>query len=338
MSLSLEHWEARIGRRLRLHDLHVFLTVVQWGSMAKAAHRLTVSQPAVSKSISDLEHALKVRLLDRGPRGIEPTPCGRALARRGLAVFDELRQGVGEIEFLANSISGEVRVGCNESLSAALLPAVIKRLHVEHPGVTVHVAQMSRPISFEVRGLRERNVDLIVARGEFTVPEEDVESDVLFTEPFIVVASAHSRWTRRRQLQLAELLDEKWILYPPEEAPGALVQQAFRNKGLALPRAHIATMSYHLRDMLLTSDDYLTVIPACMLNVLNAKRRTVKPLPIDLGVQTRPVAVFTLKNRTLSPVAGLFIKCARSVTRSMSSLTSSGAFPVRASHQSKRPF
>jgi len=84
---------------------------------------------------------------------------------------------------------------------------------------------------------------------------------------------------------------------------------------LALPRARIATMSYHLRDMLLTTGDYLTVIPACMLDVLNAKRTTVKPLPIDLGVQTRPVAIFTLKNRTLSPVAELFIRCARVATQ-----------------------
>jgi DNA-binding transcriptional LysR family regulator len=311
MSFSLEHWEARIGRRLRLHDLHVFLTVVQWGSMAKAAHRLAVSQPAISKSIADLEHTLNVRLLDRGPQGVEPTLYGRALARRGLAVFDELRQGVGEIEFLANSVEGEVRIGCNESLSAALLPTVIERLHTEHPAVTVHVAQMSRPIAVEVKGLRERNVDLIIARGEFTVPEDDVNSDVLFAEPFIVVASARSPWARRRKLQLEELLGEKWILYPAEEAPGALVQQAFRNRGLPLPRARVATMSYHLRDMLLTTGDYLTVIPACMLDVLNAKQPTVKPLPIDLGVQPRPVAIFTLKNRTLGPVAELFIKCVR---------------------------
>jgi DNA-binding transcriptional LysR family regulator len=235
-------------------------------------------------------------------------------------VFDELRQGVGEIEFLASTTAGEVRIGCNESLSAALLPAVTELLHVEHPGVTVHVAQMSRPIAIEVRALRERNVDLIIARGEFAVPEDDVEPDVLFTEPFIVVASVHSPWARRRKLQLAELLDEKWILYPPEEAPGALVHQAFRDGGLPVPRARIATTSYHLRDTLLMTGEYLTVVPACMLPVLNAKRPTVKRLPMDLGVQTRPVAIFTLKNRTLSPVAGLFIECARSATRSMFSL------------------
>jgi DNA-binding transcriptional LysR family regulator len=115
MVISVEHWEARIGRRIRLRDLHVLLTAVQCGSMAQAARRLAVSQPAISKSIADLEHTLGVRLLDRGPRGIEPTLYGGALVRRGLAVFDELRQAVGEIEFMANPTVGEVRVGCNES-------------------------------------------------------------------------------------------------------------------------------------------------------------------------------------------------------------------------------
>ena len=115
MPLSLQHWEARIGRRLRLRDLHVLLTTVQCGSMAKAARRLAVSQPAISKAIADLEHTLGVRLLDRGPRGIETTVYGNALIRRGLAVFGELRQAVNEIEFIANPTAGEVRIGCNES-------------------------------------------------------------------------------------------------------------------------------------------------------------------------------------------------------------------------------
>src|SRR4030081_2047352 len=98
MATSLEHWETRIGRRLRLRDLHVLLTVVQGGSMAKAAQRLAVSQPAVSKAIADLEHTLGIRLLDRGPLGVHPTLYCTALMRRGLAAFDELRQGVLEIE------------------------------------------------------------------------------------------------------------------------------------------------------------------------------------------------------------------------------------------------
>jgi len=317
MAISVEHWEARIGRRIRLRDLHVLLTVVQRGSMAKAARHLSVSQPAISKAITDLEHTLGVRLLDRGPQGIEPTVYGSALVRRGLAVFDELRQAVGEIEFIANPTGGEVRIGCNESLSAAMLPAVVERLSAQHPGVTVHVSQMSRPITQEIQQLRQRNVDFIIGRGIFPIPEDDLNAEVLFEEPLLVVAGARSRWVRRRKLELAELIDAKWILYPPNEPPGLLVEQAFRTRGLTVPRPSVTTSSFQLRDALLMTGDYLTVVPACMLRVFNAKHLTVKSLPIDLGLQRRPVAIFTLKNRTLNPVAEIVIKCIRAVATSM---------------------
>jgi len=317
MPISIEHWEARIGRRLRLRDLHVLLTAVQCGSMAKAARRLAVSQPAISKAIADLEHTLEVRLLDRGPQGIEPTVYGSALVRRGLAVFDELRQAVGEIEFIANPTAGEVRIGCNESLSAALLPAVIERLSVQHSGVTVQLSQMSRPITLEIQQLRERNVDLIIGRGIFPIPEDDLNAEVLFEEPLLVVVGAQSSWVRRRKLELAELVDAKWILYPPNEPPGLLVEQAFRLHGLAVPRSSVTTSSFQLRHALLMTSDYLTVVPECMLRVFNAKHLTVKSLPIDLGLQRRPVAVFTLKNRTLNPVAQIVIKCVRAVATTM---------------------
>jgi DNA-binding transcriptional LysR family regulator len=87
-------WDARIGRRLRLRDLHIFFAVVQARSMAKAATQLRVTQPSVSKAISDLESALRVRLFDRSPQGVEPTMYGHALLTCGAAVFDELKQGI----------------------------------------------------------------------------------------------------------------------------------------------------------------------------------------------------------------------------------------------------
>jgi DNA-binding transcriptional LysR family regulator len=109
MSRTTIDWESRIGRRLGVRDLHVFVTVVQWGSMAKAAQQLNVTQPAVSKAIGDLEHTLGVRLLDRRPQGVEPTMYGRALLKRSNAVFDELKQSVRDIEFLADPTVGQVR-------------------------------------------------------------------------------------------------------------------------------------------------------------------------------------------------------------------------------------
>src|ERR1700693_4948087 len=113
----------RIEHRLKLHDLRVLMSVVDRGSMAKAAERLATSQPAVSGAIADLEYSLGVRLLDRGPRGVVPTPYGRALITRSVAAFDELRQGVKDIEFLADPTAGEVRIAAPIAAAAGFLAA-----------------------------------------------------------------------------------------------------------------------------------------------------------------------------------------------------------------------
>ena len=316
MPIAAEHWEARIGRRLRLRDLHILLTVVQQSSMAKAARQLTVSQSAISKAIADLEHTLGVRLLDRSPRGVEPTVYGSALVKRGLAAFDELRQGVGEIEFISDASVGEVRVGCPESMAATLLPPVIKQLSVRYPGISVQVAQIN-PVTLDIRELRERNVDLMIGRMTPAFAEEDLNVEILVEERLVVVVGAQSHWARRRKIELSELVEAKWIQNPPGEAPRVLVDKAFAAKGLRPPRAAVATFSFYLRDMLLTSGDYVSVIPISMVRVFNAKIPAVKVLPIDLRIQTRPVAIFTLKNRTLSPAAELFIKCVRTTAKSI---------------------
>jgi DNA-binding transcriptional LysR family regulator len=98
MDLDME-WDERIGRRLKLRDLHILMAVVQAGSMRRAAERLNTTQPVISRSIADLEHAMGVRLLDRSRQGIEPTVYGRTLLEGGTAVFDDLRQAVKKIQF-----------------------------------------------------------------------------------------------------------------------------------------------------------------------------------------------------------------------------------------------
>src|SRR6266545_3111447 len=120
-------WEGRIGRRIRLRDLHIFFAVAECGSMAKAGTRLGVTQPAISKAVGDLEAAVGVRLLDRSPQGVEPTIYGDALLKRGVAAFDELRQGVKDIEQLSDPTAGELRIGGSESLSAGILSPIIDR-------------------------------------------------------------------------------------------------------------------------------------------------------------------------------------------------------------------
>src|SRR6202045_2735828 len=125
----------RIGNRMKLQDLHVLMTVVQAGSMGKAAQILNTTQPNISRSIGELERALGVRLLDRHRQGIEATEYGRALLDCGVAVFDDLRQGVKNIEFLADPTAGEVRIGCTLTLAASFVSVVIDRLSRRYPRI-----------------------------------------------------------------------------------------------------------------------------------------------------------------------------------------------------------
>jgi DNA-binding transcriptional LysR family regulator len=130
-------WDDRIERRLKLRDLHIFMMVVQQGSMGRAAKHLAVSQPVVSKAVSDLERTLNVRLLDRTAQGTEPTLYGSALLRSGTVVFDDLRRGVKEIEFLADPTAGEVRIASLEAMNASFIPAVLGRLMRQFPRILI---------------------------------------------------------------------------------------------------------------------------------------------------------------------------------------------------------
>jgi DNA-binding transcriptional LysR family regulator len=310
-------WTDRIGRRLNLRDLHVLLAVVQSGSMAKAAHQLAVSQPVVSASIAKLEHALGVRLLDRGRRGVEPTIYGRALLNHGFAAFDALRQGVKEIEFLADPTVGELRVGCPEWIAAGLLPVIVDRLLQRHPRLAFHVNQTITATP-DFHELRQRSVDVVLGRLAVPFTEDDLHADVLYQERLCVLAGTGSRWGRRRKIDLADLVNESWIFTPPNELPGSLVAEAFRAAGLKVPQPKIVSFSLHLRNRLLATDRYLTVMPCSLLHFTDMAA-SLKALPVKLPIKPRPVAIVTLKGRTVSPVARLFIDYAREVTKPLAS-------------------
>jgi DNA-binding transcriptional LysR family regulator len=226
----------RIGRRLKLQDLHVLMTVVQAGSMGKAASRLNSCQPAVSRSIADLERAFGVRLLDRHRQGVEPTEFGRALLECGVAVFDDLRQGVKNIEFLADPTAGELRIGCNALLAASFISAVIDRLSRRYPRIVFHLVTSQGEALH--RELRDRNVDLLVERRYGPVADDRLEIELLFEDSFVVAAGAQNPWVRRRKIALADLVDEPWVLPPQESVTGSIAIEAFRASGLGTPPHH----------------------------------------------------------------------------------------------------
>ena len=300
----------RIGRRLKLQDLHILMAVAQAGSMGKAARHLNTSQPNISKSIADLERALGVRLLDRHRRGIEPTDYGRALLDGGAAVFDELRQTVKNIEFLADPAAGEVRIGSIPALAASFTTAIIDRLSRRYPRIVFHlVTGFTQPL---LEALRERNVDLLIARRLGPIPDERVDFEFLFDDVCVVVAGAQNPWARRRKIALAELLNEPWVLPPLGTGIISIALEAFRTVGLDYPHTTLFTDSPQVRTNLLATGRFLTIFMHSALR-FPATRSELKVLPVELPMAPVPSGIVTLKKRTLSPVAQLFIDTAREI-------------------------
>src|SRR5712671_6832220 len=290
--------DGQIGRRLSLRDLHLFFTVVQHGSMAKAAAQLGISQPSVSEVIADLERALDARLFDRRPRGVEPTLYGNALLKRTRAVFDELRQGVKDIEFLTDPTLGEVRIGCPVAATATFLPNLIHEFMVAYPKVFLRVSELPKAVAYS--GLRERTLDLHV---EWCVPPffldeagNDMNVEALFDDHHVIAVGPDSRWARRRKIDLAELHAEPWMLGPPTNANYEYIAEAFRARGLAMPKIALETQSVSLRTHRLLSGRFIGAMPRLL-----ASQSKLTILPVELPVRPWPFAIFTLKDRTLSP-------------------------------------
>lgn len=305
-------WTDRVGRFLKPRDLHVFMTVVEESSMAKAAERLAISRPVISRTIANLEHMLGVTLLDRTARGIVPTLFGEALLKRGTAVFDELRQSVEEIAFLADPQAGELRIACTEVWAAGLVPAAIERLSKRLPRLRVRLEQGTALHQFNL--LRERQCEIVISRLLTETPDSDIDMQPLFYEPLAVVAGPQSSWSRRRKLTLSALVDAPWILSTLEAESGSPFVEAFRAAKLPIPTATIFSNSLHLRISLLATGRYLTLVPGSALR-FGPGAGLLKALPVALPRWHLPTAIFTLKGRMLSPVAQTFADCVRDVAR-----------------------
>ncbi len=311
----MQQIDARIRRRLKLRDLDTVLTVAQCGSMAKAANQLALSQPAVSKTISDLEFTLGVPLFDRTAQGVEPNRYGKALLKWTAAIFDDVRQGVTELRFLADPTAGELRIGAPPPILGGFLPAVLTRLSRQHPRLTFHVTE-TVTVEDQQRQIRERNVDLIVGRATQSLMDDHISVDTLFDEPWSIVAGVQNPLARRRKLKLADLSDEPWSLPPMDLQLASFIRSAFRKAGLDAPRAVVTCRSVEMHHALVTQGSFLALFPRSLLS-FGTLRQSIKALPVKIPATPPPVAIITLKNRTPNPVTQIFIQCARDVAKQL---------------------
>jgi DNA-binding transcriptional LysR family regulator len=253
-----------------------------------------------------------MRLLDRSSRGIEPTAFGRTLLEGGVAIFDDLRQIVKNLEFLADPTAGDVRIGCAPFLATGFVSAVVDRLSRRFPKIVFHI--VSTQTEALHRALQEREIDFLIVQKFSPFTQDPLCFELLYDDAYVVMAGAKNPWSRRRKIELTELMSELWTLPPPTTAPGSIVLQAFRAVGFEYPHTTVFTAPFETRMSLLTTGRFLTIVLASALR-FSSKRSEIKILPVELPIANVPIGFVTLKNRAISPVARLFIEHARDIAK-----------------------
>jgi DNA-binding transcriptional LysR family regulator len=293
-------------RRLKLRDLQVFQAAAETGSMAKAAAHLAITQPAVSYAISELEHAVGVPLLDRSSQGVTPTVYGRALLARSAIVFNELRHGISEIASLADPEVGELRIGTTPPMSA-VASAVFNHLVPRYP-------RMRFELTFELsvggtdlllRQLRQRDVEIVISRLASMAGNDDLSVETLFHDELVVICSKQSKWARRRNLALADLVGEPWVFPPATGFLTGVMRGEFEAQGLKFPQATVTTACTYSLSVLIGNGNFLGIHPRAMLTTPN-KHPQLTAVDVRLPTTRGAIGLISLKDRSLSPVAKLF--------------------------------
>ncbi len=303
----------RLNRRVKLRDLDTLLTVVHAGGMRKAAEQLHLSQPAISKAIAELEASLGVLLLDRSRRGTEVTAAGQALIRRAEVMFDELQQGLRDLEHLADPDAGSINLACSEPILGGLVTTAMQRMWRLHPRVNFNAESGATP-DRQVQYLRDRISDFVIARPMGLALGPEIRSEPLFRERVDIVVGHASPFARRRKLTLADVANAPWIISPVEARSDSPVVVAFNAAGLPFPRCWLTGGSLNARFALLATGRFVTLMPHSFLHFAGMHHR-IKVLPIALPQWTAPTSLLTLHNHSLSPAVQRFIDMVRELAR-----------------------
>jgi DNA-binding transcriptional LysR family regulator len=281
------------------------------GSMARAAKELALSQPAISKAIADLERDLDVALFTREARGVQLTPSGRILLRRGRIMLDELKQGLQEIENLSDPTAGEVRIGAIEALSP-FIATMIERTARRYPKINYHVK--FGDVANLIAALRDRMLDFVISRAISTESEADLNAEILFHDKITAVVAPSHPLARRRTLRLHDLINEWWALGPPDTFLATLLAGAFRAQGLPMPRTVVTTLSIQLRLDLMQTGRFITVYSGAMM-AHPTRTFPFKSLPVDFGDAAGPMAAITLRGRQAPGALNLMQDEMRSIAK-----------------------
>lgn len=291
---------------LKPRHLHLLVALDNIRNLGRVAEYMHVTQPAVSKSLAELERGVGLRLFERTSRGVHPTIYGECLIRHARSMISDLAQARDELRGLASGSSGNIRVGVLATAALALLPRALAMLKSHHPGMTVLVREglMENLLPELLLG----NLDLVVGRLPEDRIAQGLSEKILMEEGVSLVAGRHHPLAGRKRVNWSDLLAFPWVFPPINTLLREPLERAFERHGVPMPSNRVETLSVHVMRGYLHYTDAIAAL-ATDVSRYYESLGLLAILPLELPRLARPVGVIWSRQRPLAPATQVLIQC-----------------------------
>ncbi|WP_368627894.1 LysR substrate-binding domain-containing protein [Klebsiella pneumoniae] len=285
------------SQRIRLRHLHTFVAVAQQGTLGRAAETLNLSQPALSKTLNELEQLTGTRLFERGRLGAQLTLVGEQFLTHAVKVLDALNsagQALNRKEGLNNDI---VRIGALPTAALGILPTVIGQFHKQQKDITLQVATMNNTML--LAGLKSGEIDIGIGRMSDPELMSGLHYELLFLESLkLVVRPGHP--LLQETVTLSRVMEWPVVVSPKGTVPRQNAEALLQSQGCKMPAGCIETLSASLSRQLTVDFDYVWFVPSGAVKD-DLRRCVLTALPIATQGAGEPIGILTRVDATLTP-------------------------------------
>jgi len=301
-----------IRANLKPRHLHLLVALDDFRNIGKVAATLNVTQPAVSKSLAELERGLGIKLFERTARGVHPSIYGECLIRHARTVLTDLTQARDELSGLMSGASGNVRIGALSTAVHAFLPQSLALMKQRSPNTSVMVREGT--MEALLPELWSGKLDLIVGRLTTSHPRPGLEERILSEDTVTLVAGLKHPLTTRKRLQWHDLKGYPWVLPPVGTLLREPLERTFERHGVPMPVNSVETLSVPLLCSYLQLTDAIAFLGRDVSKHYQDLGQ-LAVLGLELPKLLRPVGMAWSQQRSLSPSVKLMIKCLEDVAR-----------------------
>jgi DNA-binding transcriptional LysR family regulator len=294
---------------MEIRQLRHFVAVVEYGNLSLAARKVYISQPALTRSIKNLEDVLGTPLLERQPRGVVPTPAGELFYQYARMILNDCQRATEGIRTLKSGISGNVSLGIGAIFTETVMQRVVELVAEQLPSVNLTVTEGY----FEdlVQGLQMGRLDFLLTNFPIAVNSDELVMEPLLDLEIVIVAGAQNALARRRSLGVSDLAQAHWVVVnQPHSLEG--FAQYFSTNGIAAPTHVLKTNSLPLIRTLIVQGDYFTFLPRMFVG-REIGEGTVRPLQVGTPPAVRRAGLMYTGKRFQANAVGRVMQVVRSV-------------------------